>query len=234
MYEYLILMEAQCNEWNMDTNFLCSGHVSSTRMVIKSNFSLGRYTCTQGIDKPAYMCTYVFRITQYCVIIIIIVYTNTYIHTQAHMCPIIHPLDLGPPENHVLWLQGTGWRFSAYSSRLPHQSSKRVNGSAVETLFSQLKHTAGGHLSEANYEAAKATLLTQRQTKGKEQYYHSTSLYNAVKTSKEKSNYFHWNLTTFPQHTLLTYLSPILASTPFSCVHDNLIVDRKKSLHLAL
>ena len=59
-----------------------------------------------------------------------------------------------------------------------HINPKRVNGSAIETLFSQLKHTTSGHLIRANYEAAKATLLTQRQAKGKETY-HSTSLYIA-------------------------------------------------------
>ena len=53
---------------------------------------------------------------------------------------------------------------------------KRLNGSAVETLFGQLKHTTGGHLSAANYATAKATLLTKSQTKGKDGY-RSTPLY---------------------------------------------------------
>ena len=48
-----------------------------------------------------------------------------------------------------------------------HINPKQVNGSAVETLFSQLKHTTGGHLSGVNYEAAKAALLTQKQSKAK-------------------------------------------------------------------
>ena len=38
----------------------------------------------------------------------------------------------------------------------------RVSGSAVETLFSQLKHAAGGRLSAVNYPTARATLSTQR------------------------------------------------------------------------
>lgn len=59
-----------------------------------------------------------------------------------------------------------------------HINPKRVNGSAVETLFSQLKHTAGGNLSGVSYEPAMATLLTQKQTKGKDSY-RSTSLYIA-------------------------------------------------------
>ena len=44
---------------------------------------------------------------------------------------------------------------------------KRVNGSAVETIFSQLKHTTSGNLTAANYESAKVTLLTRAQCKGK-------------------------------------------------------------------
>ena len=46
-----------------------------------------------------------------------------------------------------------------------HINPKRMNG--IETLFSQLKHTTGGHLCGANYEAAKAMLLTHKQTKGR-------------------------------------------------------------------
>lgn len=57
-----------------------------------------------------------------------------------------------------------------------HINPKRLNGSAVETLFSQLKHTTAGHLTAANYEAAKATLLTKVQTKGKDEY-RSDTLY---------------------------------------------------------
>ncbi len=57
-----------------------------------------------------------------------------------------------------------------------HINPRRVNGSAVETLFSQLKHTSGGNLSAANYEATMATLLTKKQTQGKDNY-RSTNLY---------------------------------------------------------
>ena len=67
-----------------------------------------------------------------------------------------------------------------------HINPKRVNESAVETLFSQLKHTTGGHLSGVNYEAAKATLLTQTQSKRKETYC-STSLY--IAQSEEITNF---------------------------------------------
>lgn len=38
----------------------------------------------------------------------------------------------------------------------------RLNGSAVETLFSQLKHAAGGHLSSINYSSARASIITRR------------------------------------------------------------------------
>lgn len=38
----------------------------------------------------------------------------------------------------------------------------RVTGSAVETLFAQLKHAAGGRLSATNYTTSRAAVLTQR------------------------------------------------------------------------
>ena len=51
----------------------------------------------------------------------------------------------------------------------------RVNGSAVETIFGQLKHTTSSNLTAANYAMAKANLLTKRRTassmpKGKDDY----------------------------------------------------------------
>lgn len=57
-----------------------------------------------------------------------------------------------------------------------HVNPKRVNGSAVETVSSQLKHTTGHNLTAANYESAKVTLLTRAQCNGKDTY-HSASLY---------------------------------------------------------
>lgn len=53
---------------------------------------------------------------------------------------------------------------------------RRLNGSAVETLFGQLKHTTGRNLTAVNYETAKATMLTKRQSKGKDSY-RSAALY---------------------------------------------------------
>ena len=38
-------------------------------------------------------------------------------------------------------------------------SPVRLSGSAVETLFSQFKHTAGGKLSATNYSSARAANL---------------------------------------------------------------------------
>ena len=49
----------------------------------------------------------------------------------------------------------------------------RANGSAIETIFSQLKHASGGSLSAVNYETARAQLLTRRSVHGthvKEEY----------------------------------------------------------------
>ncbi len=40
-------------------------------------------------------------------------------------------------------------------------SPKRLNGSAIETLFSQLKDRAGGKLSSTNYATARASYLMQ-------------------------------------------------------------------------
>ena len=42
----------------------------------------------------------------------------------------------------------------------------RLNGSAVETLFSQLKYSTGGHLSSTNYASARSSLLVKRQVRG--------------------------------------------------------------------
>ena len=38
----------------------------------------------------------------------------------------------------------------------------RVSGSAVETLFAQMKHASGGRLSATNYMTSRASVLTQR------------------------------------------------------------------------
>ena len=40
-----------------------------------------------------------------------------------------------------------------------------LNGNAVETLFSQLKYSAGGHLSSTNYASARSSLLVKRQVR---------------------------------------------------------------------
>ena len=43
----------------------------------------------------------------------------------------------------------------------------RLNGSAIETFFSQLKYTAGGHLSGVNYATARASILSRGSVKQK-------------------------------------------------------------------
>lgn len=48
-----------------------------------------------------------------------------------------------------------------------HINPKRVNGSAVETLFGQMKHMTSGNLTGHSYETAKATLLTKRMVHGR-------------------------------------------------------------------
>lgn len=59
-----------------------------------------------------------------------------------------------------------------------HINPKRVNGSAVETLFGQLKHMTGGNLTGHSYETAKATMLTKRMVHGRktESDYRNTPL----------------------------------------------------------
>ena len=58
-----------------------------------------------------------------------------------------------------------------------HINPKRLNGSSVETLFGQLKHTTSSNLTAANYETAKATLLTKLISKGKDEDYRSDTLH---------------------------------------------------------
>ena len=43
----------------------------------------------------------------------------------------------------------------------------RLNGSAVETLFSQVKHATSGHLSATNYATARSAVLTKGSIHGK-------------------------------------------------------------------
>ena len=60
-----------------------------------------------------------------------------------------------------------------------HINPRRVNGSGVETLFGQIKHTTGGTLTGPSYETAKATLLTRRSVHGRKSKddYRDTPLY---------------------------------------------------------
>jgi hypothetical protein len=48
-----------------------------------------------------------------------------------------------------------------------HIYPKRINGSAVETLFSQFKYLTGGKLSAVNYETARAAYLTKVDVHGR-------------------------------------------------------------------
>ena len=55
----------------------------------------------------------------------------------------------------------------------------RLNGSAIETFFSQLKHATSGQLSSANYSAARAAILTRGSVtqKKKSDTYRSSQLH---------------------------------------------------------
>lgn len=48
----------------------------------------------------------------------------------------------------------------------------RVNGSAVETFFSQIKHTTSGNLSSTNYATARAAVITKGSIHGKMRRHH--------------------------------------------------------------
>ena len=43
----------------------------------------------------------------------------------------------------------------------------RINGSAVETFFSQVKHATSGHLSATNYATARSAVITRGSVHGK-------------------------------------------------------------------
>ena len=55
-----------------------------------------------------------------------------------------------------------------FLSRHPgyHINLKRINGSAVETIFSQLKFITSGQLTSVTYKTAKASLLTKQTVHG--------------------------------------------------------------------
>ena len=75
--------------------------------------------------------------------------------------------DMGP----ILRILVYGFRglISDFLSSHPdyHVNPRQVNGSGVETLFGQLKHTTGGNLTGHSYETAKAALLIRRSVHGR-------------------------------------------------------------------
>ena len=97
------------------------------------------------------------------------------IYDPTITCTHIDAIDLGFTLHHMVQIPGTSASFTTTSPGY-HVNPKRVNGSAVETIFSQLKHTTSSNLTAANYESAKATLLTRAQSKGKDAY-RSATLY---------------------------------------------------------
>jgi len=54
----------------------------------------------------------------------------------------------------------TSWFLDEYPDHFV--SPVRLSGSAIETLFSQFKHTHGGKLSATNYSTARAAHLVNR------------------------------------------------------------------------
>ena len=80
----------------------------------------------------------------------------------------------------VMWYGFKGLT-SDFLSRNPghHINPRRLNGSAVETVFSQLKYSTGGQLTATSYETAKASLLTKQSVHGNrtKDDYRTTALY---------------------------------------------------------
>ena len=69
-----------------------------------------------------------------------------------------------------------------------HFNPKCVNGSAVETVFGQLKYISGGQLTATTYETSKASLLTKLCVQGtrKKDDYRKTELYIRETNLKKK------------------------------------------------
>ena len=59
---------------------------------------------------------------------------------------------------HAVWIQGSLPRIHHPACEVFY--SVRINGSAVESLFSRFKYDAGGNLSATNSESAVSQLLT--------------------------------------------------------------------------
>ena len=64
------------------------------------------------------------------------------------------------------------YRFKSYCEEFfkvhPHAfvAPLRLNGSAIETVFSQLKHATGGNLTAVSYAPARVQLITKRSIHG--------------------------------------------------------------------
>ena len=103
-----------------------------------------------------------------------------------------------------------------------HINPRRVNGSGVETLFGQLKHTTSGNLTASNYETAKAAMLAKRMVQGRKANddYRNTPLCIRQSELRRKK----WYINNQTSDCLLTAnvfnvsLSPTLASTAFFCL----------------
>lgn len=78
-----------------------------------------------------------------------------------------------------------------FLSRHPgyHVNPMRLNGSAVETIFSQLKYITSGQLTAVTYETAKASLLTKQAVHGTRTRddYRDTELYIRESELQRKS-----------------------------------------------
>ena len=90
----------------------------------------------------------------------------------------------------VLWYGFKGL-VSNILSRNPghHINPRRVNGSAVETIFGQLKFITSGQLTSTTYETAKASLLTKHTvhgTKTKDDYINTKLFVRQTELKRKK------------------------------------------------
>lgn len=67
----------------------------------------------------------------------------------------------------VTWYAFVGYSQEFFKLHPGYYTSPlRANGSAIETIFSQLKHSSRGTLTAVSYSSARAQLLTKRSVRG--------------------------------------------------------------------
>ena len=107
-----------------------------------------------------------------------------------------------------------------------HVNLQHVNGSGVETLFGQLKHTTGRNLTGHSYETAKATLLTRRTVNGTKTKDDTTLNMRQAELRRKKCS---WNI--IERMYTIIIINTIIT---LYCDFQENILPRRNSLLLAL